>query len=157
MQALIEFLTTMPFWYWWVFAALLLVIELSTGSTYFLWPAIAAVIVGLFSLSPVGAFWQMQLLLFAATTVGLSFFAPPYVKPWLQRSQADHQMLNDRGAQKIGRRASVDEDFVDGAGKVRLGDTLWLAESEDGENFAAGVSVVVTRVDGVKLFVRGAG
>jgi membrane protein implicated in regulation of membrane protease activity len=156
MHALIEFLTTMPFWYWWVFAAILLVIELSTGSTYFLWPAIAAVVVGLFSLSPVGAFWQMQLLLFAAVTVGLSFFAPPYVKPWLHRTQADHLTLNERGAQKVGKRATVDQAFADGAGKVRLGDTLWLAEAEGGENFEAGASVIVVRVEGVKIIVAAA-
>ena len=155
MQAAIDFLQTMPFWYWWVFAALLLVIELGTGSTYFLWPAIAAVFVGIFALLPFSA-WQMELLLFAIVTTALSFWAPARIKPWLHRTQTDHQTLNERGAQKIGRHASVDEGFVNGTGKVRLGDTLWLAEAEEGVDFAAGTDVIVTRTEGVKLFVTGA-
>ena len=154
MQFIIDFISTMPFWYWWVFAVALLVIELSTGSTYFLWPAIAAVVTGLMSISPLGVFWQSQLLAFAALTIALSVVAPRYVKPWLHKTQEDHELLNERGAQKIGRRAVVDETFVNGTGQVRLGDTLWLAESEDGANLEAGANVVVARVEGTKLFVN---
>ena len=153
MQVIVDFISTMPFWYWWVLAVALLVIELSTGSTYFLWPAIAAAVTGLISISPLGAFWQSQLLAFATLTVALSVVAPRYVKPWLHKTQEDHQLLNERGAQKIGRRAVVDETFVNGSGRVRLGDTLWLAESEEGVNFEAGASVVIARVEGTKLFV----
>ena len=154
MENLIAFFATMPFWYWWVFAAGLLVIELLTGSTYFLWPAISAALVGLFSIWPLGEAWQMQLLVFAGFTVVLSAFAPRYVKPWLHKSQADHFTLNERGAQKIGRRASVDQNFASGSGKVRLGDTLWLAESETGEDFDAGAEVEITRSEGTKLYVK---
>ncbi|GJL94038.1 MAG: membrane protein [Hyphococcus sp.] len=154
MASLIEFFSTMPFWYWWVFAAGLLVIELLTGSTYFLWPALSAALVGFFSVWPLGDAWQMQLFIFAAFTVALSAFAPRYVKPWLNNSQADHFTLNERGAQKIGRRVSVDENFERGAGKVRMGDTLWLAESETGEDFIAGAEVEVTRTEGTKLYVK---
>ncbi len=156
MQFIINFISTMPFWYWWVLAVVLLVIELSTGSTYFLWPAIAAAVTGLISVTPLGAFWQSQLLAFAVLTVALSVFAPRYVKPWIHRTQKDHQHLNERGAQKVGRRATVDETFVNGAGKVRLGDTLWLAESENGDDFVGGATVTVVRVEGTKLFVEAA-
>lgn len=157
MESAIEFLATMPFWYWWVFAVALLIIELTTGSTYFFWPAIAAAAAGLLALMPFGGAWQMQLLLFAAVTIALSVYAPSRVKPWLHRTQADHQTLNERGAQKIGRRATVDENFVNGAGKVRLGDTLWLAESDSGEDFAEGAQVVVVRAEGTKLYVKSSG
>ncbi len=154
MDAFITFLSDIPFWYWCVFGLVLLVIELMTGTTYFLWPAIAAFAAGLFELGPFGGAWQLQLIVFAAITVLLSIFAPPYVKPWLQRAQADHFTLNERGAQKVGRRAVVGDAFVNGAGKVRMGDTLWIAESEDGANLAAGAMVEITRADGAKLFVK---
>ena len=156
MDAILTFLGTMPFWYWLVFAVVLLVIELATGSTYFLWPAIAAAAVSVFALWPLAGAWQMHLLLFAVFTIALSVWAPAKVKPWIYRTQADHLTLNERGAQKIGRRATVDETFENGVGKVRLGDTLWLAEAEGGENFAAGATVVVSRAEGVKLFVAAA-
>lgn len=154
MDAVITFFAEMPFWYWWVLALILLVIELLTGSTYFLWPAIAAAAAGLFSLGPMSDAWQLQLLLFATLTIALSIFAPPYVKPWLYNTQADHLTLNERGAQKIGRRAKVEAAFDNGVGKIRLGDTLWLAESETGEDFMEGVVVEITRADGTKLFVK---
>ncbi|MEZ5893877.1 MAG: NfeD family protein [Parvularculaceae bacterium] len=85
MQGLIDFLAAMPFWYWWVFALALLVIELGTGSTYFLWPAIAAFAAGLFDLGPLDGQWQLQLIVFAAVTIFLSVYAPPKVRPWLHR------------------------------------------------------------------------
>ncbi len=154
MAGFVEFLSTMPFWYWWVFAIALLTIELMTGSTYFLWPAISAAVVGLFDIWPLQDAWQMQLILFAVLTIALSIFAPRYVKPWLHKTQADHLTLNERGAQKIGRRATVDTAFENGVGKIRLGDTLWLAESDNGENYAAGVNVEITRSEGTKLFVK---
>ncbi len=154
MEGFIEFLSSMPFWYWWVFAIALLAIELMTGTTYFLWPAISAVLVGLFDVWPLGDAWQLQLILFAGFTIALSIFAPPHIKPWLTRTQADHLTLNERGAQKIGRRATVDTTFENGAGKVRLGDTLWLAESETGENIAKNAQVEIMRSEGTKLFVR---
>jgi len=157
MTAFIDFLAAMPFWYWWVFAIALLTIELMTGSTYFLWPAIAAVVTGFSDIWPLGDSWQLQLVLFSILTVALSVAAPKYVKPWLHRSQADHLTLNERGAQKIGRRATVEDAFVNGAGKVRYGDTLWLAESEMGEDFAEGAQVEITRTEGTKLFVKAAG
>ena len=154
MAALITFLSDMPFWYWWVFALVLLVIELSTGSTYFFWPAIAAFAAGLFDLGPLDGAWQWQLIVFSAVTIILSIFAPPYVKPWLQRTQADHHTLNERGAQKVGRRATVGDAFVNGAGKVRYGDTTWLAESEDGADYPEGAVVEIIRAEGAKLFVK---
>ena len=147
----------MPFWYWWVLAVVLLTIELMTGTTYFLWPAVSAVLVGLFDIWPLQDAWQIQLILFSGFTIALSIFAPPYVKPWLLKTRQDHLTLNQRGAQKIGKRATVDGVFENGVGKVRLGDTLWLAESVDGEDYAAGAQVEVTRSEGTKLFVKTTG
>ncbi len=157
MEGLVEFVQAMPFWHWWVFAIVLLTIELLTGSTYFLWPAIAAVLVGFLTLWPLDGAWQMQLILFAGFTVALSVFAPRYVKPWLHKTRADHMMLNERGEQKIGRKATVDRDFENGIGKVHLGDTLWLAESETGEDFTAGAQVEIIRTQGTKVYVKAAG
>jgi membrane protein implicated in regulation of membrane protease activity len=156
MEAVFHYLETMPFWHWWVAAVLLLLVEISTGSTYFLWPAAAAAVVGMSDLWPFDGNWQAELALFAVITIVLTIFATPRVKPWLHRSQTDHQTLNERGAQKIGKRATVDEAFVNGVGRVKFGDTAWLAESESGENFGEGAAVEITGVEGAKLFVKGA-
>lgn len=156
MQGFIEFLTTMPFWYWWAFAVILLVIELATGSTYFLWPSASALVVGLFAISPLGSYWQLQLLMFASVAILLSLWQPRRVKEWIHSARADRPNLNESGAQKVGARVTVEKTFVNGSGKVRLGDTLWLADAETGEDYAEGDQLVVTSVRGVKLIV-GAG
>jgi hypothetical protein len=152
---MIEFLETMPFWYWFVLAAILLIVEISTGTTYFLWPAAAAAIVGLADALPTGLDWRAQLFVFAIITVILTVFATPKVKPWIQKSRQDHQTLNERGAQKIGKRVKVDEAFAAGQGRVRFADTVWAAESDKGENFEKGADVEIVRVDGAKLIVKG--
>ena len=150
---MVEFLQTMPFWYWFVFAVVLLIVEISTGTTYFLWPAAAASFVGLLDLWPLDGRWRVQLLIFAVVTVFLTVFATPKVKPWLHKSQKDHLTLNERGAQKIGKRVKVEEAFSSGEGRVRFGDSVWAAASENGENFEIGAEVTITRVDGSKLIV----
>lgn len=152
---MVEFLQTMPFWYWFVLAVALLIVEISTGTTYFLWPAAAATAVGFLDLWPLDGNWRLQLLIFAVVTVILTVFATPKVKPWLTRSQKDHLTLNERGAQKIGKRVKVEEAFSSGEGRVRYGDTVWAAQSESGENFDKGAEVEIIRVDGAKLFVNG--
>lgn len=155
MGGLADILATMPFWYWWVLAVILLVVEISTGSTYFLWPAAAAVVVGFADIWPFDGAWRMQLALFAVLTVVLTVFGAPRAKRWIHASQSDHLMLNERGAQKIGKRAVVEEAFSNGTGRVKFGDTVWLAESPTGEDFAEGASVEITGSDGGKLFVKG--
>ncbi len=151
---MIEFLQSMPFWYWFVLAVILLIVEISTGTTYFLWPAAAATVTGFADLWPLDGEWRLQLLIFAVVTVVLTVYATPKVKPWLHSSQKDHLTLNERGVQKVGKRVRVEEAFVAGQGRVRFGDTVWAAESEAGANFDKGAEVEIVRVDGAKLMVK---
>ncbi len=46
-------------------------------------------------------------------------------------SMTDEPTLNRVGVQLIGRTAVVAEPIADGRGKVRIGDTFWLAEGAD--------------------------
>lgn len=153
---MVEFLASMPFWYWFVLAVILLIVEISTGTTYFLWPAAAATVAGFLDIWPLDGQWRTQFLVFAALTIVLTVFATPKVKPWLHRSQKDHLTLNERGAQKIGKRVKVEEAFVAGEGRVRFGDSVWSAKSQTGENHAVGAEVIIEAVDGATLIVKGA-
>ena len=51
----------------------------------------------------------------------------------------------------IGAHGTVCETFVNGRGKVRVGDTVWLA---DGPDLAEGSPVVVAGVRGTRLDVK---
>ena len=154
MGDIIGFLETMPFWYWWVLAITLLIVEISTGTTYVLWPAVAAALVGVVCIFQLDGAWEIQLALFAGLTLFLTIFATPYAKRWLHNTKTDHEMLNQRGAQKIGKRATVVTEFANGKGKVTYGDTQWLAESESGQDFEIGAKVEITDVRGTLMIVK---
>jgi membrane protein implicated in regulation of membrane protease activity len=71
---------------------------------------------------------------------------------WMRRTgeHSDQPMLNQRGAQHIGRQVRVIEDLVGGEGKVRVADTVWRAR---GPNCVAGAWVRVVSVEGPYLVV----
>ena len=56
----------------------------------------------------------------------------------------------------IGSMGYVTEavDNISAAGQVKLGGMYWTARSEDGHPIAAGTLVEVTRIEGVKAFVK---
>ncbi len=65
-------------------------------------------------------------------------------------ARSDEPGLNLRGNALVGRTAIVTEAIVAGRGKVRIGDTVWLAEGPD---MAAGASVEVVASTSVVLRV----
>ena len=54
----------------------------------------------------------------------------------------------------LGQRGGVADDFTGGLGRVKLGDTVWSAESIDGANLASGTAVIVEATEGNMLKVR---
>jgi membrane protein implicated in regulation of membrane protease activity len=59
--------------------------------------------------------------------------------------------LNQRHLEMVGARGTVCEAFRNGQGKIRLGDTVWLASGPD---LAEGAPVTVIAVQGIRLVVR---
>ncbi len=149
-----SFLSSMPFWYWWVLAVILLIGEIVTGTTYILWPAAAAVVVGVLAIFLPGSLWYVELFLFALIAVALTYYGTPYLKAWLRNAKTDHENLNERGAQKVGQRAVVEVAFAGGKGKVRFGDTLWLATCPDLDVIETGVQVEIIDVQGTTMVVK---
>ena len=66
---------------------------------------------------------------------------------------SDQPLLNRRAEQFIGQRYRLDTAIVGGRGKVRIGDSPWLAEGPD---LPAGTEVEVIGVDGTTVKVRAA-
>ena len=66
-------------------------------------------------------------------------------------SESDQPDLNQRGAQLVGRAAAVAETISGGRGKVRVGDTLWIAEGPD---MPAGADVRITAAKAMVLVVE---
>jgi len=143
-----ELLERIEFWHWWVFAAALTTIEIFAPSTVFLWPAIAAAIVGFALLAIDNMGWQYQALLFAALTVIsiVAWRAYARTRPLI----SDNPTLNRRAEQVMGRIVTLNEPIVDGRGRITLDGVTWTVEGEDME---PGCGIRVIGVDSTILKV----
>ena len=154
MADFISFMESIPYWYWWVLAVGLMIGEIVTGTTYLLWPAIAAALVGLLDMGPMNGLWQWQLFIFGTVTILLTIFVTPMARDWLHNTKTDHAPLNERGSSLVGRRVLVVSAFENGQGKVRLDDTVWIARASSSDNFQEGDALEIEQTQGTVLIVR---
>jgi membrane protein implicated in regulation of membrane protease activity len=68
------------------------------------------------------------------------------------RERSDQPLLNQRGAQVVGRTVRVVEAIAGGQGKVRIADTVWPVRGPD---CAEGSWVKVIAAEGAYLVVAG--
>lgn len=150
MDTLIAFLTSLGPQHWLVFGLILLIAEMASGTTYLLWPAVAAFITALVSLSG-GTTWAADVAIFAVLVIALTYFGRPMVQRWRHEQAAAG--LNERSQTLVGTRGEI-ASFKDGAGSVKVADTVWRAVSD--EALTPGQTVVIDGVDGATLKVRAA-
>jgi hypothetical protein len=145
-------LEQLDFWHWWVLGIILIILELFAPGAFFLWMGIAAGLVGLVLVLVPGMAWQYQLIVFAVVSV-VSIVA---WRSYLNRhpTQTDRPALNMRGEQYVGRVFTLSEPIVNGAGKIKVDDSMWKIEGEDCN---AGTRVKVIRTEGAVLKVEIAG
>lgn len=139
----------MTAWSWLALAGVLLLIEAFTPGVAFLWLALSAGLTGILLWLQPALVWQMQVLAFAACSV-ISVAA---WHGWRKRSAAegDGSTLNRRAASYVGREALLVEPTGRGRhGRVRVGDTTWLAE---GPSLPAGARVRIVGAQGAVLLV----
>ena len=117
------------FWYWWVLAVGFLAVELLVPGFFFLWLAVSVFVVGSVLLMIPAASFEVQLLLFSLLAVTSILVWRRYVSAKAQES--DQPLLNQRGAQYIGRIFNVVTAIENGQGKIKVGDSLWLVRGED--------------------------
>ncbi|MEL7032944.1 MAG: NfeD family protein [Pseudomonadota bacterium] len=142
-------------WHWLALALILFSIEMMTGTWDLLWISIAAAFTSAFAaFAPAGiAGWEGQLVFFAIATVVLFIIGRTLFKS-MRENVEEHPTLNKRMAGTLGQRGVVADDFTGGLGRVKLGDTVWSAQSVDGANLASGAAVVVEATEGNTLKVR---
>jgi len=149
-NAFIAMMSSMNSWTWLILGTVLLIAELFTGSTFILWPAIAAIVVGItIFIVPLG--WTMQLTLFAILSVIGLIIGEKYLRPRLDKGEDEG--LNDLNSSMAGRRVLAIGDFTSGEGRVKFGDTEWRARLYDG-NAKAGDELRVIGVEGATLNVE---
>lgn len=135
---------------WWLLALVLIAAEMLAPGYFLLWIGIAAGVMGLVTLFAPALPALMQAVLFGVFAIVACLVYWKYVRP-VAEQRDDQPLLNKRGAQLVGRRFVLVEAIVNGRGKVKVGDSEWLAEGPD---LPVGSEVEVVAVDGVSLSVR---
>jgi inner membrane protein len=139
-----------PWWGWAVAAAVVALAELHAPGSYLIWIALGGAVTAVWVASGGAAALEPQLLIFAIAAA-LSCVLGWFVYRALPGRHGVDATLNRRAQQLVGARAVVCEPIVNGEGKVRVGDSQWLAE---GPALQEGAAVVVTAVRGARLVVR---
>jgi membrane protein implicated in regulation of membrane protease activity len=145
---MVELLTSIGVWDWFIVGGLLLALEALVPGVFMLWLGIAAMLVGALSML-VDLGWQAQFIIFAGLSVAM-------VPLWLRLSfgragGTDQPFLNRRADALVGRIFTLDKPIVDGAGTVRVDDSVWRVTGTD---LPAGRRVKVVRIDGTALHVE---
>lgn len=136
--------------HWLVLGLVLLIAEMLTGTTYLLWPAVAAFITALISFFGITN-WLADVAIFAVLVIALTAFGRPLVARWRKVHAGANEKLNERGKSLVGGHAVV-AAFANGVGSVRVNDTIWRAVSDDA--LEAGQNVEIVGVDGTTLKVK---
>lgn len=147
---LLTFLESFRATHWGLLGIGLVGLELLTGTTYILWPAIAALVVAVLAfILPLS--WELQFILFALLTGILLVVGHLYLRPIMKSGEPSD--INDPSRTLQGRRVLAFTDFENGEGRVTLGDTQWKA-STDSDDPKVGDALVITSVAGATLIVQ---
>lgn len=136
---------------WWIVALVLIAGEVILPGYFLLWIGLAAAGMGVLMLVAPATGVLAQAIWFGLLTFVACFIFWKYMRPRLARIQPGAERLNRRGEQLIGQRYELIEPIVDGRGKARVGDGMWLV---NGPDLPVGSKVEVVGVSGTTLQVR---
>ena len=137
-----------PHYAWLAIGLVLAAAEMAVPGVFLIWMAGAALIVGFAAwLWPLSL--AVQIVLFALLAIAFVFTGKRYLRN--HPVEPVDPMMNDRGAQAIGQTVVVTQAIAGGQGRVRLGDSEWLAKGPDS---APGTRLRVAAHDGVVLVVE---
>ena len=139
---------------WGVLGLLLVLLELFIPGIYLVWFGLAGVTVSLalhFAWIPDTI--TAQLVLFSVCScvfTGLGLTVYKMLEKRFEKT-TDHKNLNDLAGAYVGQTATLTQDVVDGKTKVKVADTVWLAQCDD--DLKKGDKVVITGVIKGLIFV----
>ena len=150
MSGLADLIASDPFWLWLVVGAVVLAVEVATGTGWLLWAAVAAGAVSILALTTRTSF-SVELAVFAGLTIATALGA----RRFLPRSITSHVPdINDNVGRIVGRKGLAASAFTAGAGRVAIDGKEWAAELDGGKALATGAPVEVVSVEGSRLTVR---
>ncbi len=147
---ILAFLESMNATRWGLIGIGLVGLELITGTTYILWPAVAALFLSvLVFLLPLS--WEVQFVLFFILSTGLLILGHMFLRPMMKSGEPSD--LNDPSRAMQGRRVVAFSNFENGHGRVTVGDTQWKASTEAADP-KVGETLVITSMVGTTLIVE---
>lgn len=137
-----------PHYAWLALGLLLGAAEIAVPGVFLIWMAGAALITGLLAwVLPIGV--PVQIMIFALLSILAVFTGRRYLKS--NPIEPVDPKMNDRGARAVGETVVVTAAIDGGSGRVKLGDSEWIAKGPDAE---PGTRMRVTAHDGAVLIVE---
>ena len=135
-------------WVWLMLGLLLAALEMLVPGVYLIWLAAAALITGTLTFA-----FDLSLPLQVVDFVFLSLIAAFSAKRFLGERpiESSDPLMNRRGARMVGETALVVTAIEHGSGRVKVGDSEWIARGAD---VPAGQRVRITGTDGSSLLVE---
>lgn len=135
-------------WVWIGIGLVLAALEIMVPGVYLIWLAVAAIITGVLTLGmDLGV--PSQVVIFVALSLIAAFSAKRILRD--QPIVSSDPLLNQRGGRLVGETAIVSHPFDNGTGRIKHGDSEWLARGPDLE---VGSKVRIIGSDGAILVVE---
>jgi inner membrane protein len=135
---------------WWLLALGLLGVEIMVPGFFMLWIGIAAAVMGAILVVIPDLSFLAQAVIFVLLALVSCYCYWRFIRS-ITDGPSDQPLLNRRGEQLIGRRFVLDSAIINGQGKARVNDSLWVVE---GPELPAGTAIEVIAVDGTTLKVK---
>lgn len=135
-------------WTWFALGFILAAAEMLIPGVFLIWLAGAAVITGVLTFFlPIGT--VLQIVIFAALALVAVYTGKRYLRDH-PITEAD-PLMNKRGGRLVGETAVVVSAIEGGSGRVRHGDSEWIARGPDS---AVGARVRISGSEGAVLMVE---
>ena len=138
-----------PHWHWLALGLLLAAAEMAIPGVFLIWLAGAALITGLLVWAVPTLGLPVQIVVFAVLAIVAVFSGKRYLRD--NPIEGADPRMNDRGARLVGETVVVTHAIDGGSGRVRQGDSEWLARGPDAE---PGTRMRVAGHDGTVLIVE---
>jgi hypothetical protein len=135
-------------WVWIAIGLILAALEMLVPGVYLIWLAVAAIVTGLLTLG-LDLALPSQVVIFVSISLIAAFSARRFLRD--SPIESSDPLLNQRGGRLVGEMAVVTQAFEGGSGRIKHGDSEWLARGPD---LGVGERVRITGSNGAVLIVE---
>lgn len=135
-------------WVWIAIGLILAALELLVPGVYLIWLAVAAIVTGLLTLG-LDLGLPAQIIVFVSTSLIAAYSARRFLRD--SPIESTDPLLNQRGSRLVGETAIVTQALDGGTGRIKYGDSEWIARGPDLE---IGTRVRIIGSDGAILLVE---